>query len=89
MNEAAAAEIPIVASRNDASTSLLGEDYPGLFPFGDTKALSSLLHRGESEPHFCSQLLENATNHLRNYRGASHNGTWSSILEELFPSASV
>ena len=89
MNEAAAAQIPIVASRNDASTSLLGEDYPGLFPFGDTEALSILLHRGESEPHFCSQLLENAASHLRNYRCASRNGSWSSILEELFPTASV
>ncbi|MBQ96845.1 MAG: glycosyl transferase family 1 [Roseibacillus sp.] len=89
MNEAAAAQTPILASRNDASTSLLGEDYPGLFPFGDTETLSALLYQCESEPHFCSQLLKNATNHLRNYRSASSNGSWSNILEELFPSAST
>ncbi len=89
MNEAAAAQTPILSSRNDASTSLLGENYPGLFPFGDTETLSALLYQCESEPHFCSQLLKNATNHLRNYRSASSNGSWSNILEELFPSAST
>ena len=86
MNEAAAAQTPIVASHNDASTSLLGEDFPGLFPFGDTAKLSALLLRCESEPAFCCQLVENAASHLGEYRNDPRNGSWSSLLEDLFPS---
>ena len=87
MTEAAAAHTPIVASRNDASTSLLGEDYPGLFPFGDTETLSALLLRCESEKEFCRQLLEHAENRLKEYRNDPRNKSWSSILRDLFPSA--
>jgi len=86
LNEAAAAKTPIVATRNDATTSLLGDDYPGLFPFGDTGELSILLQRCESDPSFCSLLLENTRRHLADYRARRESENWSSLLGELFPS---
>lgn len=85
LNEAAAARTPIVATRNDATTSLLGDDYPGLFPFGDTEGLSILLERCESDPSFHDLLLESARRHLEEYRATREKENWSSLLAELFP----
>ena len=86
LNEAAAARTPIVATRNDATTSLLGDDYPGLFSFGNTGELSILLQRCESDPSFQDLLLESARHHLEAYRTTRENENWSSLLAELFPS---
>ena len=45
ISEAVAAGVPVLASRIDGSVGLLGRDYPGYFPVGDTAALARLLHR--------------------------------------------
>ena len=39
ISEAVAAGVPVLASRIDGSVGLLGRDYPGYFPVGDTAAL--------------------------------------------------
>src|SRR5262245_16770072 len=52
ISEAAVAGVPILASRMDGNVGLLGSDYPGYFPVGDTKALGRLLRRLECEPRF-------------------------------------
>ncbi len=85
LNEAIAARTPIVASRNDATTSLLGDDYPGLFTFGETGELTTLLHRCESDPSFRSQLLEAAQSHLDACSATRERENWSALLHELFP----
>ena len=43
ISEAAVAGVPILASRMDGNVGLLGADYPGYFPVGDTQALARLL----------------------------------------------
>ena len=43
ISEAVAAGVPVLASRIDGSVGLLGRDYPGYFPVGDTAALARLL----------------------------------------------
>jgi putative glycosyltransferase (TIGR04348 family) len=56
LSEAVAAGTPVLASRIPAMRAILGSDYPGLFPFGDTRALTRLLRRVESDPRFLSDL---------------------------------
>ena len=51
-SEALACSIPVISSRISGSIGLLGEDYPGYFPVGDTQALADLLHRLESDQSF-------------------------------------
>ena len=85
LREAIAVNTPIVASRNDATTSLLGDDYPGLFTFGETGELTALLHRCESDPSFRSELLEAAQRHLDACSAARERENWSALLHELFP----
>ena len=52
VSEALACSIPVIASRISGSIGLLGEDYPGYFPVGDTQALADLLHRLETDQSF-------------------------------------
>lgn len=40
----------VLASRIDGNVGLLGEDYGGYFPFGDSAALAALLRRMRDEP---------------------------------------
>ncbi len=56
LSEAVAAGTPVLASRIPAMRAILGADYPGLFPFGDTRALARLLRRVETDRHFLSEL---------------------------------
>ena len=56
VSEAVAAGTPVLASRIAAMSAILGPDYPGLFPYGDTKALAGLLQRAEGEPGFLARL---------------------------------
>jgi putative glycosyltransferase (TIGR04348 family) len=56
VSEAAVAGVPVLASRMDGNVGLLGAEYPGYFPVGDTKALARLLRRLEDEPAFVARL---------------------------------
>src|SRR4029434_8536904 len=56
VSEAAVAGVPILASRIDGNVGLLGADYAGYFPVGDTQALARLLLRLEHEPRFVATL---------------------------------
>lgn len=48
-SEALVAATPIVSSRIPGSVGLLGEDYPGYYPAGDTDALAALLDAVERD----------------------------------------
>ena len=51
-----ACSVPVISSRISGSIGLLGEDYPGYFPVGDTQALTDLLVRLEAESAFYDEL---------------------------------
>lgn len=54
--EALSAGTPVLASRIPAHEGLLGFDYPGLFPVGDSAALAMLLRRISEDAEFLPQL---------------------------------
>ena len=56
VSEAVAAGTPVLASRIPSMEAIFGSSYPGLFPFGSTRALARLLSRAEREPAFLSEL---------------------------------
>lgn len=56
VSEAMAAGTPVLASAIPGSIGLLGRDYAGYFPVGDTAALARLLDRAETEPAFLAGL---------------------------------
>ena len=56
VSEAIAASVPVVSTRIPGSVGILGPDYPGYFPTGDTQALARLLQRAETDPAFYADL---------------------------------
>ena len=54
--EAITAGTPVIASKISGNIGMLGEDYPGYFPFGDAQACAALMQRVESDARFMKQL---------------------------------
>jgi len=55
--EAAALGVPILATRIEGHTGLLGDDHPGLFEVGNERALAALLERLEGDAGFEQRLV--------------------------------
>lgn len=86
ISEAAVAGVPVLASRMDGNVGLLGRDYPGYFPVGDTRALGRLLERLEREPAFAT-ILARAIGRRAPLFGLSREiAAWRRLLAEVAPS---
>ena len=83
ISEAAVAGVPVLASRIDGNLGLLGADYPGTFPVGDTKALARLLHRLEHEQHFVARLGKALARRAAQFRPAREIAAWRRLLAGL------
>ncbi len=56
--EAVTAQVPVLASRIPGNIGMLGRDYDGYFPLGDTQQLACLLDRASRDPGFLSRLRQ-------------------------------
>jgi putative glycosyltransferase (TIGR04348 family) len=83
ISEAAVAGVPVLASRMDGNVGLLGADYPGYFPVGDTPALARLLQRLEREPRFVARLGKALARRAPLFRPAREVTAWRRLLAAL------
>jgi glycosyltransferase involved in cell wall biosynthesis len=83
ISEAAVAGVPVLASRMDGNVGLLGTDYPGYFPVGDTPALARLLQRLEREPRFVARLGKALAQRAPLFRPAREVTAWRRLLAGL------
>ena len=85
ISEAVAVGVPVLSSRIAGSVGLLGENYPGYFPYGDTETLAALLLRAETDKSFYD-LLKHRCDELRPlFDPARERRAWQEVLAELFP----
>jgi putative glycosyltransferase (TIGR04348 family) len=84
ISEAVGLGVPVVSSRIAGSVGLLGTDYPGYFPFGDTQALADLLWRVESEDAFYDDLCRRCARCRPLFEPARERQSWQELLRELF-----
>ena len=82
ISEAIAVGVPVVGSRIAGSMGLLGEEYPGFFPVGDTAALADLLGRCEREPTFLADLAAWCRALRPEFAPALERQRWQTLLEE-------
>lgn len=73
--EALQSGTPVIASNCDGNVGLLGADYPGLFPVGDTNAARDLLLRAENDPRFYRRLVAAARRRARLFTPAREGRT--------------
>jgi glycosyltransferase involved in cell wall biosynthesis len=83
LSEAIAAGTPVLASRIPAMRAILGSDYPGLFPFGDTNALAGLLRRAEKDARFVAELRRRCRAVRPRVSPAREKAALRSLLAEL------
>ena len=85
ISEALALGVPVISSRIAGSLGLLGADYAGYFPVGDTQALADLLLRAETDPAFYHTLCTQCTQRRSLFEPARERQSWQELLRELFP----
>ena len=83
ISEALAASVPVLASRIPGSVGLLGEDYPGFYPYGDTRSLARLLSRMETEPAFAGRLKAICDRIAPAFDPDRERASWWDLLKEL------
>jgi putative glycosyltransferase (TIGR04348 family) len=83
ISEAAAAGVPVLATRIDGSIGLLGRDYPGYFPVGDTEALARLLQRIETDAAFRERLQRAIARRGHLFRPALEKAAWKKLIDEV------
>ena len=83
ISEALVDGAPVLASRIPGSVGLLGKDYPGYFPVGNTEALASLLLRAESDAPFYAKLKSWCLRLAPLFRPARERAAWNKLLTEL------
>jgi putative glycosyltransferase (TIGR04348 family) len=81
--EAIASSVPVVASKIRGLIGTLGENYPGYFPVGDTRALAELLKRAESEPTFYRTLKAHCARLAPLVDPKRERDAWKQLLDEL------
>ena len=67
----------------DGNIGLLGADYPGYFPVGDTRALARLLRRIEGDPSFVRELARAVSRRRVLFQPARETAAWRRLLASL------
>lgn len=84
VSEALAAGVPVISSRIPGSVGLLGDDYPGYFPAGDTSALAALLADLEADRDGCYTNLRDRCVRLRVFFDPERErSAWADLLAGL------
>lgn len=85
VSEAAVDGVPILASRMPGNVGLLGDDYPGYFPVGDSSKLRRLLLRCENDPEFLARLREGEAPLRSLLEPRRERDDWAALLDEIAP----
>jgi putative glycosyltransferase (TIGR04348 family) len=85
ISEALAHGIPVLASRIPGTVGLLGSDYPGYFDVGDTRGLTELLDRAETDPSFLDSLTTRCRSRAFLVDPVRERTAWRHLLAELLP----
>ena len=83
VSEALVAGVPVIASWIPGLVGLLGCDYPGYFPVGDTASLTVLLHRAETDPGFLDDLRARCAARAPLFAPDRERASWHDLLADL------
>jgi len=83
LSEAIVASVPVLASRIDGNVGILGRDYPGLFKAGDTRQLSRLMTRAETDSKFLTELREHIKKLAPLFAPAREERAWARLIRGL------
>jgi glycosyltransferase involved in cell wall biosynthesis len=82
MSEAIVASVPVLASRVAGNVGILGKDYPGLFPVGNSQQLAQLLRRAECDAKFLAQLKSRIKKLTPLFDPVNEKQAWADLISE-------
>jgi putative glycosyltransferase (TIGR04348 family) len=85
--EAVVSGTPVLASRIDGNTGLLGDDYPGLFEPGDAAGLARMLQRCRDQPTMLDDLRTHCARHAAEFHPLHERQTLHRLVSELLAPA--
>ncbi|MBI1746493.1 MAG: TIGR04348 family glycosyltransferase [Acidobacteria bacterium] len=85
ISEALALSVPVLSSEIPGSIGILGPEYPGYFPVGDTRALAALMQRAELDMDFYHALASHCESVKPLVEPARERTSWKELLTALFP----
>lgn len=83
VSEAIIAGVPVIASDIQGNIGLLGHDYAGTYPVGDTKALAALLSRAERDAGFLEQLGSQCGLRAPMFSLSQETDAWRRLVRDL------
>jgi len=83
VSEAIAVSTPVISSLIPGSVGILGTDYPGYSPVGNSLALREKLRRAESDDGFYRELQQRVARLHPLVSAARERETWGALLNEL------
>lgn len=83
VSEALMADVPVIASYVSGNIGMLGEDYPGYFPYGDERALAELLSLVETDSAFLRLLQRHGRERKKRISALQEKRSLAAILREI------
>ena len=83
VGEALACGTPVLSSQIAGSVGLLGEGYPGYFPYADTRALAALLDRAETDAAYYARLKQQCEDRRRLVDPERERDSLAALLNEV------
>lgn len=83
ISEAIAASVPVISTYIPGSIGILGFDYPGYFPVGDTRALCRLMQRAETDLAFYTELKRRVQDLKPLVDPERERESWRALLAEV------
>ncbi|MGB5879664.1 MAG: glycosyltransferase, partial [Thermoanaerobaculia bacterium] len=81
LSEAVVAGVPVISSDIDGAVGVLGENYPGYYPVGDTGELRRRLVRAETDPAYLEQLERHIIILAPRFSREREKARWAELLE--------
>ena len=83
ISEALISRVPILATRICATIGMLGEDYPGFFPVGDTQRLRQLLFQTETDASFYASLKKHCAHQAPRFHPRHEVNAWRRMVRQI------
>jgi putative glycosyltransferase (TIGR04348 family) len=83
VSEALVAGVPVIASDISGNIGLLGEEYPGYYPTGDTAGLRAQLQRAESDIAFLDDLTRRGAALAPRFTPENEAACWRTVLDKI------
>ena len=83
ISEAVVAGVPVIASAIAGNIGLLGRDYVGYYPTGDTQALRILLLQAEHSPKFLARLERQCAARRHLFTREAEQASWRELIKGI------